>query len=212
MNFGEQIKKVRKDRNLTQQDMAEKLGISRQAVSNWENDKNLPDIEMLISMSRVFHLTLDELILGGTEMNNMTEKLIKDGSENARIKMNLLGIKIGGILLVLSFISLIAGILAPVNIEGYFGTAFTAMMFCGVLAFLIVGIKNMMDIFRKQAHKQQNGKLIATGGLLVLIGIVVYCLSLVTEKISCYLGFAGIALGIILIVVGTLTSQRGAEE
>ena len=37
MNFGEQIKKIRKDRNLTQQGIAEKLGISRQAVSNWEN-------------------------------------------------------------------------------------------------------------------------------------------------------------------------------
>ena len=57
MNFGEQIKKLRKDRNMTQQDMAEKLGISRQAVSNWENDKNLPDIEMLIRMSQVFQLT-----------------------------------------------------------------------------------------------------------------------------------------------------------
>lgn len=91
MNFGEQIKKIRKDRNLTQQGIAEKLGISRQAVSNWENDKNLPDIEMLIKMSQVFHITLDELLLGGTQMNNMTEKIIKDSSENARIKIESFG-------------------------------------------------------------------------------------------------------------------------
>lgn len=212
MNFSEQIKKIRKDRNLTQQDMAEKLGISRQAVSNWENDKNLPDIEMLIRMSQVFHLTLDELILGGTKMNNMTEKLIKDSSENARIKMNLLGIKIGGALLALSFLSLIAGIFSPVSIEEYFGTAFTTMMPCGVLAFLIVGIKNMADIFRKQEHRQKNVKLIAIGGLLVLIGVLSYFLSLVTEIISSYVGFAGIAIGIILIVVGTLSAQHRVEE
>lgn len=212
MNFGEQIKKVRKDRNLTQQEMAEKLGISRQAISNWENDKNLPDIEMLISMSQVFHLTLDELILGGTQMNNMTQKLIKDGSENARIKMNLRGIKIGGALLVLSFISLIAGIFAPVDIEGYFGTAFTTMMFCGILAFLIVGIKNMADVFSKQEHNQQNVKLMATGGVLVSIGILAYFLSLVTVKVSSHLGFAGIAIGITLLVVGTLTSRHKAEK
>ena len=47
MNFGEQIKRIRKEQNMTQGQFAEKLGISRQAVSNWENDRNLPDIEML---------------------------------------------------------------------------------------------------------------------------------------------------------------------
>ena len=51
MNFGEQIKKLRKQKNLTQEQMASQLGISRQAVSNWENDRNLPDIEMLISIA-----------------------------------------------------------------------------------------------------------------------------------------------------------------
>ncbi len=212
MNFGEQIKKIRQDRNLTQQGIAEKLGISRQAVSNWENDKNLPDIEMLIKMSQVFHITLDELLLGGTQMNNMTEKIIKDSSENARIKMNLLGIKIGGALLVLSFISLIAGVLSPISIEGYFGTIFTASMYGGILTFLIIGMKNMADIFRKKEYKQQNGKLLAIGGTLVLAGILAYFLSLVTERVSSYLGFLGIAVGILLIVVGTRTSKQEIEK
>lgn len=212
MNFGEQIKKVRKGRNLTQQDMADKLGISRQAVSNWENDKNLPDIEMLITISQVFHLTLDELILGGTQMNNMTEKLIKDGSQNARIKMNLLGIKIGGALLALGFISLIAGILSPISLEDYFGMAFSTMMLCGVITFLVVGIKNMVDIFKNREKNQHNVKFIAVGGLLVLSGILDYAASLSTEMVSSYLGFAGIVVGIVLIVVGTLTAKQEADK
>ena len=212
MNFDEQIKKIRKDKNLTQQDMADKLGISRQAVSNWENNKNLPDIEMLITMSQVFCLTLDELILGGTQMNNMTEKLIKDSSENARIKMNLLGIKIGGALIILSFISLLAGTFAPLSVEGYFGMAFTAMMLCGVITFLLVGIKNISDIFRKKNNKQHNTKLSAGGGLLVLIGVLAYATSLATEVVSTYIGFAAIAVGIILMVIGALTSKRNADQ
>ncbi|MDY2627183.1 MAG: helix-turn-helix transcriptional regulator [Lachnospiraceae bacterium] len=61
MNFGAQIKKMRKERKLTQEQMAKELGVSRQAVSNWENDRNLPDIEMLILISRVFHISLDNL-------------------------------------------------------------------------------------------------------------------------------------------------------
>ena len=90
MNFGEQIKKIRAEKNLTQQKMADMLNVSRQAVSNWENDKNLPDIEMIINMSRAFNMTLDELVFGGKDMNNMTEKLINDGSENRRKNMNLI--------------------------------------------------------------------------------------------------------------------------
>ena len=43
--------------------MAAKLNVSRQAVSNWENNKNLPDLEMIITISRVFGLSLDQLMV-----------------------------------------------------------------------------------------------------------------------------------------------------
>ena len=50
MDFGEQIKSIRQKEKLTQEQFAMKLNVSRQAVSNWENNKNLPDIGMLILM------------------------------------------------------------------------------------------------------------------------------------------------------------------
>lgn len=103
MDFGEQIKSLRKEQQLTQEQFAEKLNITRQAVSNWENNRNLPDIEMLIQMSDVFQISLDHLILGGNHMNNMTEKLIRDGNETRRAKMNLVSSLIGGILMLLGF-------------------------------------------------------------------------------------------------------------
>ena len=56
MDFGKQIKQMRLERKLTQEQMAEQLGVSRQAVSNWENNKNLPDLELIISMSRLFNI------------------------------------------------------------------------------------------------------------------------------------------------------------
>jgi len=61
MDFGKQIKQMRLERKLTQEQMAEQLGVSRQAVSNWENNKNLPDLELIISMSRLFSVSLDDL-------------------------------------------------------------------------------------------------------------------------------------------------------
>ena len=89
MNFGQQIKDLRKKEGLTQEQFALKLNVRRQAVSNWENDKNLPNLELLILMSSVFSISLDQLILGGTAMNNMTEKLVKDGREGRRTQLHL---------------------------------------------------------------------------------------------------------------------------
>ena len=89
MNFGQQIKDLRKKEGLTQEQFTLKLNVRRQAISNWENDKNLPNLELLILMSSVFSISLDQLILGGTAMNNMTEKLVKDGREGRRTQMHL---------------------------------------------------------------------------------------------------------------------------
>ena len=63
MEFNEQIKRLRKENNLTQEEMAKKLNVTRQAISNWENNRNLPDFEMIILIAKTFGVSLDELIL-----------------------------------------------------------------------------------------------------------------------------------------------------
>ena len=59
MKFIEQIKKLRQEQCLTQEELATKIHVTRQAVSNLENDKNLPDLETLIVISQTFLLSLD---------------------------------------------------------------------------------------------------------------------------------------------------------
>ena len=110
MKFSEQIKDLRTREKLTQEQFAEKLNITRQAVSNWENERNLPDIEMLILIAQNFHISLDELILGGNDMdevNVMTDKLVRDGSENRRAKMNMISTIVGGVLMIRGLMCLI---------------------------------------------------------------------------------------------------------
>jgi len=147
MEFGEQIKTVRKEQNLTQEQFAGELNVTRQAVSNWENNRNLPDIEMLIRISEKFHVSLDQLILGGNNMNNMTEKLIKDGSETRRAKLNLVSAIIGGALMLVGFVCLVIKGLSVEYVdeagmlhENFFliptGLLF---MFCGVMIILATG-------------------------------------------------------------------------
>lgn len=107
MEFSEKIKSLRLKNNLTQEEFASKLNVTRQAVSNWENNRNLPDIEMIISIASVFEISLDELILGGKNMNDITKKLIDDTSETKRARFNMISTIIGASLLVLGVIFLL---------------------------------------------------------------------------------------------------------
>ena len=63
MNLGENLKKLRKEYNLSQEQLAEKLNISRQAISKWESGKAYLDIDNLILLRDIFNTTIDDLVL-----------------------------------------------------------------------------------------------------------------------------------------------------
>ena len=105
--FSKNLKQIRKNHNLSQEQLADEIGVSRQAISNWENKRNLPDIEMLIIISKIFSISLDELILGGEEMNDIERKLINDGSESRIVKMNLISTIIGTFLLLIGLLCIV---------------------------------------------------------------------------------------------------------
>lgn len=68
MELGKQIRKYRKEQSLSQDELAEKVYVSRQTISNWENDKSYPDVNSLIFLSEVFHTSIDNLIKGDVEV------------------------------------------------------------------------------------------------------------------------------------------------
>ena len=76
MELGKQIRKCRKEVSLSQDALAEKIYVSRQTISNWENDKSYPDVNSLVLLSELFDVSLDQLIKGDVEM--MKEKINKE--------------------------------------------------------------------------------------------------------------------------------------
>lgn len=72
MEIGTNLKNARSNANLTQEDIAEKIGVSRQTVSNWENNKSYPDIISVIRLSDIYGISLDTLL---KEDENMIKHL-----------------------------------------------------------------------------------------------------------------------------------------
>lgn len=78
MNLGENIKKLRKDKNLSQEQLAEMINVSRQAISKWESNKACPDMENLILLREIFNVTLDDLVI---TKNNTESKTIEESDD-----------------------------------------------------------------------------------------------------------------------------------
>ena len=64
MDLGERLYQLRKARNLSQGEVADALGVSRQSVSKWENNTSVPELDKLVKLGELFGLTLDELVKG----------------------------------------------------------------------------------------------------------------------------------------------------
>ena len=68
------LKQHRLDLNLTQEQVAEKVFVSTKSITNWENDRNFPDIESLVRLAKLYNLSWDSLLLEGSDIMNDIKK------------------------------------------------------------------------------------------------------------------------------------------
>ena len=73
MNIGERIFEERKRKGLSQSELADLIGVSRQAVSKWERSTATPDLDKIVALSKVFEISIDHLI-NGTDQDTKKQK------------------------------------------------------------------------------------------------------------------------------------------
>lgn len=114
--FGNRLYELRKKSGLSQENLAEKLNISRQTLSKWELGESTPDMEKLIAISDLFEISLDELMLGkkpptGVSDKNVAsvleEKVFTDNNKHKAKKLGKILFVIFGVLLAADILSLI---------------------------------------------------------------------------------------------------------
>ncbi|MCI8277847.1 MAG: helix-turn-helix domain-containing protein [Clostridia bacterium] len=83
MNIGEKLYELRKGKNLSQEEVAEKLNVTRQTVSKWETNQSSPDFDKILPICELFEISTEELITGKKtkEKNNENEEMKKDVKE-----------------------------------------------------------------------------------------------------------------------------------
>ena len=101
--IGKRISEYRKKKNLKQDELAEMLGVSPQAVSKWENDLSCPDISLLPELSRILEVSIDEIVQGKKEeplvsilpeekrkdINKLMLRIVVDSADGDRVRVNL---------------------------------------------------------------------------------------------------------------------------
>ena len=108
MEIGNKINQLRKLSGMTQEQLAEKLNVSRQTISKWESDRTSPDLESIVNISRIFHVSLDDLLKEAeTSVTNRNDEQI---TLEDLMKINLLNRKMT-LLLISGLIFIITGIL-----------------------------------------------------------------------------------------------------
>ncbi|MDY4840056.1 MAG: helix-turn-helix transcriptional regulator [Lachnospiraceae bacterium] len=196
MEFNEKLQKLRKDRGLTQEELAEALFVSRTAISKWESGRGYPSIDSLKEISKFFSVTIDELL--------STERLLsiaeRENKSNIQKMCNLLL----GIVDLFSFVLIVLplypnpvnGYIYAVNLFNYTETtSFNKLMYW--IMFLSLIVVGAVKIVLTQC-KIEKGQNIVTGCSMILSILTVLFLAMAKEAYAITLVF------ILLIIKGML--------
>lgn len=123
MTLGSRINEYRRQRNITQEQLAEAMGVTSQAVSKWENDISCPDISVLPQLADYFSVTLDRLVRGAEpnrpqvlpenvrkDINTRIIRIVVDSAAGDKVRMNIpMGLVIAGLEMGLPLTNMMGG-------------------------------------------------------------------------------------------------------
>jgi transcriptional regulator with XRE-family HTH domain len=140
MNISKSIKEQRNKLSLSQEELAEKIYVTRQTIGNWENGKSYPDVHSLVLLSQIFDLTIDSLIKGDLEI--MEQQINKSDIKKLNIYSWLMGI------------GLILSIVIIVPVSTFLAIRLNFIPFAGIIVFP-VWIITLFFAYKAEKIKKQ---------------------------------------------------------
>ena len=138
MEIGKQIKKYRTEMKFSQDELAEKIFVSRQTISNWENNKSYPDVKSLLLLGSLFSVSLDILIKG--DLEEMKEKVKTEDINNFKHDGNIFAI------------FLLLTIILPVPLVRFMG--YVGFGIWGIIAIIAIYYSIKIEKYKKNFNIQ----------------------------------------------------------
>lgn len=184
MSLGENLQFLRKKQNITQEQLAEMLEVSRQSVSKWESDTTYPEMDKLLQMSNMFHCTLDDLTQKDISAQYVEDKSHYDEHKNSFSKKVTAGVSL--ILSGLTVMMFMEGIFPQTEMfEIWGGIVFFIFLAIAVAVFIVAGMQDdyfekkypfIENFYTKEEQEEFHKKytvLVATGVVLIFIGLII---------------------------------------
>lgn len=178
MDLGNNLYNLRKNKNLSQEEVAEKLNVTRQTISKWETNESKPDFDKIIPICNLFNITTEELLSGSKEetikTNNFTSKE-KEVYNSEITKKRALLLSIGIFLYFLSIVFIIC--FEEMNISSIIGVS-GFLIICGIATSLI--IYQAIVYSKKQIKEKEENELSTKTKLITetvaIIFLIIYLL------------------------------------
>ena len=150
MELGQRLKDYRNLHKMSQEELADRVYVSRQTISSWENDKSYPDIHSLVLLSEIFNVSLDDLVKGDIEI--MKEKINQNVIERFKKDNLIYGVLLISLMILIVPMNKYMGIVGDVIWLALFGI-------CIYYSFKIEKFKKENDIYTyKEIIAFQNGE------------------------------------------------------
>lgn len=181
MEFNEKLQELRKQRGLTQEELAQALYVSRTAISKWESGRGYPNIDSLKTISKFFAVTIDEL-LSGDELLTLAEEDNKQKGQHLRdLVFGLLDSSVAMFFFLPFFGQKTGGMLQEVSLLSFTGVSFwlrttyfavvIGIILCGVLT---LALQNCRQAFWDRSKTQISLLINAVGTLLFMVSLQPY--------------------------------------
>ncbi|MDE6604272.1 MAG: helix-turn-helix domain-containing protein [Lachnospiraceae bacterium] len=186
MSLGQNLQFLRKRDNITQEQLAEALEVSRQSVSKWESDTTYPEMDKLLQLANLFHCTLDDLVQKDISTQYVEDKCNYDEFMNQFSKriMTGVGLILGGVTLMI-FLTALLPEKQGFDMEALGGIIFFLFVATAVAIFIVSGlqmsyfekkypyIENFYTDEEKEAFHKKLIKFITTGVVLIIFGLII---------------------------------------
>lgn len=164
MKIGAFLKKLRKEKNLTQEQLAEQLNVSGRTVSRWETGINMPDISILVNLAEFYNVSIPEIIDGERKSETMNEEVketvlkLSDYAEtiNQKIKIKLFWLTIAALLGMIAFLVIeTLGLNTPDSLYEYIASAGLGLDF-GMLIVIAMYLSGVLGKIKARRMKLKN--------------------------------------------------------